>query len=59
MNVKDFKGLKQRRSCYTSGLDRKGRWNATKDRESWVWEVWGILMSPALLANLDIAQLAS
>ena len=32
MNVKDFKGLNQRRSCYTSRLDRKERWNATKDR---------------------------
>ena len=39
MSVKDLEGVNQRRSQYTSGLDRKDRWDATKDRESWVWKV--------------------
>ena len=29
MSVKDLKGLNQRRSHSTSGLDRKGRWHTT------------------------------
>ena len=31
MSVKYFKGLNQRRSHYTSGLDRKEKWDATRD----------------------------
>ena len=40
--VKDLKWVNHRRSQYTSRLDRKDRWDATKDGRKLGLKSWGI-----------------